>query len=185
MTAKQMQHLLGYLGFYAGSPDGIWGRLSREATKAFQAGYALEPDGIFGPATEKRILEVIGSGERPVERKRRKSLTGGRRSGISPGRSSAAPAGFAGASRRSLMRSWYGWRIRCGSISEPRPCPPAASGARSITKRWGACGTAITLREGRWISGFRAEARRMCWPSSERCRYITPTPSTEATSIWT
>ena len=68
MTAKQMQHLLGYLGFYAGSPDGIWGRLSREATKAFQAGYALEPDGIFGPATEKRILEVIGSGEQPVEK---------------------------------------------------------------------------------------------------------------------
>ena len=68
MTAKQMQHLLGYLGFYAGSPDGIWGRLSREATKAFQAGYALEPDGVFGPATEKRILEVIGSGEQPVEK---------------------------------------------------------------------------------------------------------------------
>ena len=68
MTYKQKQHLLGYLGYYSGQVDGIWGRLSREATKAFQAGYALEPDGIFGPATEKRILEVIGSGERPVEK---------------------------------------------------------------------------------------------------------------------
>ena len=68
MTDKQKQHLLGYLGYYAGVPDGIWGRLSGEATRAFQAGYALEPDGVFGPATEKRILEVIGSGERPVEK---------------------------------------------------------------------------------------------------------------------
>ena len=66
MTIKQMQHLLGYLGYYAGVPDGIWGRLSGEATKAFQAGYGLEPDGVFGPATEKRILEVIGSGAHPT-----------------------------------------------------------------------------------------------------------------------
>ena len=66
MTDKQKQHLLGYLGYYAGVPDGIWGRLSGEATRAFQAGYGLEPDGIFGPATEKRILKVIGSGEQPV-----------------------------------------------------------------------------------------------------------------------
>ena len=68
MTDKQKQHLLGYLGYYAGVPDGIWGRLSGEATRAFQAGYGLEPDGIFGAETEKRILEVIASGERPVEK---------------------------------------------------------------------------------------------------------------------
>lgn len=68
MTDKQKQHLLGYLGYYAGVPDGIWGRLSGEATKAFQTGYGLEQDGIFGPATEKRILEAIGSGEQPVEK---------------------------------------------------------------------------------------------------------------------
>ena len=67
MTDKQKQHLLGYLGYYAGVPDGIWGRLSGEATRAFQAGFGLEPDGVFGPVTEKRILEVIGAGEQPVE----------------------------------------------------------------------------------------------------------------------
>lgn len=66
MTDKQKQQLLGYLGCYAGIPDGIWGRLSREATADFQRRYGLEADGVFGPATEKRILEVIGSGEEPV-----------------------------------------------------------------------------------------------------------------------
>lgn len=68
MTDKQKQHLLGYLGYYTGIPDGIWGRLSREATLSFQAGYGLEQDGVFGPETEKRILEVIASGEPPAER---------------------------------------------------------------------------------------------------------------------
>lgn len=66
MTVKQIQHLLGYLGYYSGIPDGIWGRLSEEATRAFQSRYGLEADGVFGPATQKRILEVVGSGEKPV-----------------------------------------------------------------------------------------------------------------------
>ena len=77
MTDKQKQYLLGYLGYYAGVPDGIWGRLSGEATRAFQAGFGLEPDGIFGPATEKRILEVIGSGEQPSQQAQTAPETGG------------------------------------------------------------------------------------------------------------
>lgn len=67
MTVKQKQYLLGYLGLYGGVPDGIWGRLSREATADFQRRYGLEADGVFGPATEKRIREVIGSGEEPIQ----------------------------------------------------------------------------------------------------------------------
>lgn len=67
MTIKQKQHLLGYLGYYQGQVDGKWGRLSMEATEAFQNDYQLTVDGIFGPGTEKRILEVIASGEAPVQ----------------------------------------------------------------------------------------------------------------------
>lgn len=77
MTIKQKQHLLGYLGFYAGSPDGIWGRLSEEATRAFQRDYGLEQDGVFGPATEKRILEVIATGEQPTWQAQPTPDTGG------------------------------------------------------------------------------------------------------------
>ena len=65
MNLKQIQALLSYLGYYDGQLDGIWGRLSEEATRAFQSRYGLEADGVFGPATQKRILEVIGSGEAP------------------------------------------------------------------------------------------------------------------------
>lgn len=66
MTIKQKQHLLGYLGYYQGVVNGKWGRLSMEATEAFQNDYLPPADGIFGPGTEKRILEVISSGEAPV-----------------------------------------------------------------------------------------------------------------------
>lgn len=35
MTVKQIQHLLGYLGYYTGATDGIWGDKSEEAAYSF------------------------------------------------------------------------------------------------------------------------------------------------------
>ena len=69
MTLKQKQALLAYLDYYDGPLDGLWGEKSQQATEAFQRGYQLTVDGIFGAATEKRILEVIASGEKPVDDK--------------------------------------------------------------------------------------------------------------------
>ena len=67
MTIKQKQCLLAYLDYYNGAIDSIWGDLSRRATEAFQRDYLphASVDGIFGPITEARILEVIASGEHP------------------------------------------------------------------------------------------------------------------------
>ena len=68
MTLKQKQALLAYLGFYDGPLDGLWGEKSQRATIDFQRAYTKQEDvdGIFGAATEKRILEVIATGEKPV-----------------------------------------------------------------------------------------------------------------------
>ena len=68
MTLKQKQALLAYLGFYDGTLDGLWGEKSQRATIDFQRAYMAQEDvdGIFGAATEKRILEVIATGEKPV-----------------------------------------------------------------------------------------------------------------------
>ena len=68
MTLKQKQALLAYLGYYDGPLDGLWGEKSQRATIDFQRAYMdqTEVDGIFGAATEKRIREVVASGEQPV-----------------------------------------------------------------------------------------------------------------------
>lgn len=65
MTVKQKQALLLFLGYYVGNVDGNWGSLSKTACKAFQQDYGLTADGVFGAATEKKILSVVGSGEKP------------------------------------------------------------------------------------------------------------------------
>lgn len=68
MTMKQKQALLAYLGYYNGPLDGLWGEKSQQATIDFQRAYMEQEDvdGIFGAATEKRILEVIATWEEPV-----------------------------------------------------------------------------------------------------------------------
>ena len=67
MTMAQKQALLAYLGYYNGPLDGLWGEKSQQATIDFQRAYMeqTEVDGVFGAATEKRILEVIATGEEP------------------------------------------------------------------------------------------------------------------------
>ena len=69
MNTRQKQALLAYLGYYDSPLDGIWGEKSQQATIDFQRAYmdATSADGIFGAATEKRILEVIATGEEPKE----------------------------------------------------------------------------------------------------------------------
>lgn len=59
MTIKQRQNLLAYLGYYVGAIDGIWGTLSKTATKAFQKDFGLTPDGICGEETEKALKHTV------------------------------------------------------------------------------------------------------------------------------
>lgn len=73
MTIEQKQCLLYYLGYYTGNIDGNWGKGSKGATIAFQDAYGLEPDGVFGSTTEKKILEVIYKNIAPTKVKENKS----------------------------------------------------------------------------------------------------------------
>jgi len=59
MTVIQIQCLLNYLGYDTGGVDGIWGRKSQNATKAFQKDHGLKVDGVFGEKEEEKILQVI------------------------------------------------------------------------------------------------------------------------------
>lgn len=59
MTTKQKQWQLYFLGYYNGSIDGQWGRKSKVATMAFQDDNDLRQDGLFGPATEAKTMEIV------------------------------------------------------------------------------------------------------------------------------
>ena len=59
--------VLGYLGFYTEAVDGIWGKASRAAAASFQQKYDVPLDEAFGEPSERRILEVIGTGEGPKQ----------------------------------------------------------------------------------------------------------------------
>ena len=59
MTTKQKQWQLWVLGYYTGTIDGLWGKLSVEATQALQQDYGLDGDGIFGAKTAALSMDII------------------------------------------------------------------------------------------------------------------------------
>lgn len=63
MTVKQKQCLLAYLGYYVGNIDGVWGTLSKTATRCFQQDHGISADGVFGDATEKAVLAAVAKNE--------------------------------------------------------------------------------------------------------------------------
>lgn len=60
---KQRQCLLFYLGYYVGEIDGVWGTLSKTATKAFQKEFGgLTVDGVVGDVTMKALKHAVAYG---------------------------------------------------------------------------------------------------------------------------
>lgn len=59
MTTEQIQCLLTFLGYSPGAIDGIEGRNTQAAIRAFQADYGLTADGIPGAATQKMLIGAI------------------------------------------------------------------------------------------------------------------------------
>lgn len=55
-TIESIQHILARKGFDPGIIDGIWGRRTEAAVKAFQRSKGLVADGIVGPVTWKALF---------------------------------------------------------------------------------------------------------------------------------
>lgn len=62
MTTKQVQLLLSYLGYDPGELDGIQGKNTRAAVKAFQTAEGLETDGIAGEKTQAALRNAVAAG---------------------------------------------------------------------------------------------------------------------------
>ena len=60
MTIRQRQHLLAYLGYYAGNIDGIWGTLSETAMNAFKKDFKrFDTPNIPENAPEKALKHAV------------------------------------------------------------------------------------------------------------------------------
>ena len=69
MDIKGIQQELKKQGFDPGAVDGIWGRRSIAAVKAFQTARGLEVDGVVGPQTMRALFPVAaiaGAGSAPL-----------------------------------------------------------------------------------------------------------------------
>ena len=61
-----VQRMLKDLGYYTGQIDGQFGSLTLKAVKNFQRDYNLLVDGIVGPKTFSKLLEVYNKQNKPV-----------------------------------------------------------------------------------------------------------------------
>lgn len=69
MTTKRIQLLLQALDYAPGEPDGIPGKQTQAAVRAFQRDYGLAEDGIAGEKTQKALRRAIFEDwEKPAER---------------------------------------------------------------------------------------------------------------------
>ena len=59
MTVRQVQLLLTFLGYNPGDCDGVDGKNTQAALRAFQQAEGLEPDGIAGQQTQARLREAV------------------------------------------------------------------------------------------------------------------------------
>ena len=62
MTVRQVQLLLTFLGYNPGDCDGVDGKNTQAALRAFQQAEGLEPDGIAGQQTQARLREAVFQG---------------------------------------------------------------------------------------------------------------------------
>ncbi len=63
MTIKQRQALLAYLGYYVGNIDGIWGSMSKVATKSFKKDFGgLTVNETCDAETEKALKHAVAYG---------------------------------------------------------------------------------------------------------------------------
>lgn len=65
---KELQNALNKIGYNCSAADGIAGNNTINAIKHFQSDYNLSADGIAGPATYKKLNEVLKTGEKPINK---------------------------------------------------------------------------------------------------------------------
>lgn len=76
MTTKQVQCLLAYLGYDPGGIDGVDGKNTQAAVRAFQAAEGLAADGDPGQETQTALLAAVAAGRMYTPAKTGNAKTG-------------------------------------------------------------------------------------------------------------
>lgn len=76
MTTKQVQCLLAYLGYDPGGIDGVDGKNTQAAVRAFQAAEGLTADGAPGQETQTALLAAVAAGRMYTPAKTENAKTG-------------------------------------------------------------------------------------------------------------
>jgi uncharacterized protein (TIGR02594 family) len=67
MTVFEIQQALAVRGFDPGAIDGVWGRRTSSAVRAFQTRHRLQADGIVGPQTRKALFGNVPADSNPLD----------------------------------------------------------------------------------------------------------------------
>jgi hypothetical protein len=68
-TRKHLQYALKHLGYYHGRVDGVFGRKTRKAIKAYQKNEGKEPTGYFDKKTAKELFQLGRIASKNVKKK--------------------------------------------------------------------------------------------------------------------
>ena len=67
MAIREVQEALASFGYRPGPLDGIWGRQTQAAVRAFQSDHGLQPDGVVGPLTLAKLFPQAGPSPRGID----------------------------------------------------------------------------------------------------------------------
>lgn len=160
MTKKQKQWQLYFLDYYTGKIDGIWGPMSKEATRQLQQDLGLVPDGVFGPKTTQATCELITALQ--------KRITDGK----------LAIDGLAGGETQSALVDWQAangltptgiadkaTRAQILETAEPEPTDSWWDSIKHFARHEYQCKCG-----GRYCTGFPAEPKQQLVQAADKVR---------------
>lgn len=165
MTTRELQEALKARGFDPGSVDGVMGRNTIAAIRAFQAANGLAVDGVAGPNTQARLLAAAPtSPANPLQNLAMPWFTEAQRAiGITEATGPASNPLIIGWARRLRIDyatdeiSWCGLFVaHCVGLTLPGEAMPANPlGARN----WGTFGVPCTVPQPGAVMTFWRESR--------------------------
>lgn len=114
-AVRNLQSNLISLGYLSGKADGVFGKNTEDAVKAFQRKHGLTPDGIVGDSTKSKIAKAIKARNKPtsvISTGDYKPIKNGKKTNIpAPGTKIAVSLGTDKPSIKATVTGTHAWSI--------------------------------------------------------------------------